>query len=1272
MDNLTCLTCLKDKPKEKFYKSRSPLFISGYAPYCKDCLMKVDVSSSDKIIPILKQLDVPYSKTLWDNVSTKYDNRQIGNYLRIIALQMPNERFEDSEIFKKNIKELEKINKQIDKSNKELNKLEKEILKKEEEDKKLQEVLDNIEIEKQKKLEKDNEMIELQNKWGTELPITDCLTLERKYKELCNSIPNADNPLQFEAIKIYLRYSLRAEQAVAKDDPDSAKKWGDLAQKSAKQAKLTPEQLSLADLNSGVQSITEIIAKVEEAIDFIPPPVDYINKAKDKADMVLWDLINYNRKINDLHPVDYSEIYDFINNHTDERIKNFKSKYSYLDNLGVDGNTHLERYHNYIFQVVIPQLKKEFPTDPFYQHLEKWTKFASFYRWYPDLFFDFIAPLDKKGRRKQSKFSIEQRLVLRSFYRFQEVHCVLPRGSGKCIVGDSLIFTDNGIKEIGSLLDYKKDNVEFIKNGNVNILNKDGVLEKSPRSIYTGYKPTKKITLKYGYEIEATLNHKLFVYENENFEWKESESLKINNNLCLNIKNNLFGKNSKINFNAIDFYKKNIKTGKMYFFPTFLDESLSELVGIFVGIGTMNEKYICLETENSQMRTYSLKKIKDNLNLDYLIKDNSTVINFEYLKDYLLKLDLKYWEDDKKETPKIILETNRKNVISFLQGYINSIAYIEDNKLCLNIAGEKLSKQIQILLLNFGIISNREYKDNYYKISIFDGYLKLLLKTIKIINVKLNNQLNDCLIKDDLLNVDNYVYLPIEKIEDSINHCYDVYMPKTNSFIANGIVNHNTYIGVLSSMFYPIFYPNGNCSIVSTTKAGACNLLSSKFNEILDHYPLLKNEFLAVKQGSIESKNEVKYVSKFSRNSYIDTMLIAQSTKGSRRDRIVIEESAQINHTLFKDVIKPTTSRPRVTQGDLDLASPYEVHNNLIFNTTSWFRVGAEFERVKSMYQDMIDLKGVLVIGGSFEINLIAERNESRVELMRLKEEDPIMFALNYGGDWLGVVDGAIVNLENLIELRQLELPEFKRTEGSHEYFISVDVARSMKDSNNQSSICVFKVDLRPDKSINTISLVNIMNFKGTDSFKFLARQIKKLNLEYNPTEIVIDSNGLGIGLIERLAENNIEDEKDGLIPLCPNNKVLTSADENAVPKVNAFVSSNKNTDIIINFQKYIENKKLKLLKKVTVNIVNNNEILEENMVAEQMPFLETDFLINEISNLKLSQSDKKVLSVQKVSGKMDKDRFSALSYGLYAIDRYFETPTKNIEQKEKKWVFFN
>lgn len=108
MDNLTCLTCLKDKPKEKFYKSRSPLFISGYAPYCKDCLMKVDVSSSDKIIPILKQLDVPYSKTLWDNVSTKYDNRQIGNYLRIIALQMPNERFEDSEIFKKNIKELEK------------------------------------------------------------------------------------------------------------------------------------------------------------------------------------------------------------------------------------------------------------------------------------------------------------------------------------------------------------------------------------------------------------------------------------------------------------------------------------------------------------------------------------------------------------------------------------------------------------------------------------------------------------------------------------------------------------------------------------------------------------------------------------------------------------------------------------------------------------------------------------------------------------------------------------------------------------------------------------------------------------------------------------------------------------------------------------------------------------------------------------------------------------------------------------------------------------
>lgn len=64
------------------------------------------------------------------------------------------------------------------------------------------------------------------------------------------------------------------------------------------------------------------------------------------------------------------------------------------------------------------------------EHIEQWKDFISFFRWYPDLYYDLIKP--ESGRT--IRLGIDQRMMLRCLARFKSTYGVLPRGSGKTMI----------------------------------------------------------------------------------------------------------------------------------------------------------------------------------------------------------------------------------------------------------------------------------------------------------------------------------------------------------------------------------------------------------------------------------------------------------------------------------------------------------------------------------------------------------------------------------------------------------------------------------------------------------------------------------------------------------------------------------------------------------------------------------------------------------------------------------------------------------------------
>ncbi|MFP5304081.1 hypothetical protein R2R70_23155, partial [Cobetia sp. SIMBA_158] len=64
----------------------------------------------------------------------------------------------------------------------------------------------------------------------------------------------------------------------------------------------------------------------------------------------------------------------------------------------------------------------------------------------------------------------------------------------------------------------------------------------------------------------------------------------------------------------------------------------------------------------------------------------------------------------------------------------------------------------------------------------------------------------------------------------------------------------------------------------------------------------------------------------FSSGGTYSVLANAQSTKGQRRRRLNVEESALLNNELFKDVLEPVVNVPRRTIGKLATVNPYELN----------------------------------------------------------------------------------------------------------------------------------------------------------------------------------------------------------------------------------------------------------------------------------------------------------------------------------------------------------
>lgn len=177
-----------------------------------------------------------------------------------------------------------------------------------------------------------NEMIDL---FGEGYTKTEYRLMTKKFEKLKQTYVIQTN-LHEEALATYVRFKVKEEQATSMGDVGSAEKWNRAAQEAADKAKLSPKQLTKSDLQGGLNSFSELLMAVEQAVDVIPILPSFKFRPNDAIDFNIWCIINYLRDLEGKPLCEYEDVYKFY----DERKKAYVEQYG--DPYGIFANDTTE------------------------------------------------------------------------------------------------------------------------------------------------------------------------------------------------------------------------------------------------------------------------------------------------------------------------------------------------------------------------------------------------------------------------------------------------------------------------------------------------------------------------------------------------------------------------------------------------------------------------------------------------------------------------------------------------------------------------------------------------------------------------------------------------------------------------------------------------------------------------------------------------------------------------------------------------------------------
>lgn len=490
-----------------------------------------------------------------------------------------------------------------------------------------------------------------------------------------------------------------------------------------------------------------------------------------------------------------------------------------------------------------------------------------------------------------------------------------------------------------------------------------------------------------------------------------------------------------------------------------------------------------------------------------------------------------------------------------------------------------------------------------------------------------------------------------------------------------------SFLAVLVLMIRAILYPGARLFSTAGGKEQAAQILQEKVQDICTKIPAFRREIDWSRGATREGKDSCKYV--FKSGSTIENLAARESSRGRRFHAGLIEECVGVDQKILQEVIIPTMNVSRRCMNG-EVKEEEVLNQSQIYITTAGYKNTYSYSKlIQLLVRMVVEPDKAFIMGGTWRIPvLLGLQPKNFVEdLKRDSTFNEASFGREYESKWTGTVEDAFFDGESFDHNRQINQPEYEasgRIGKNAYYIISADVGRRGCDTVAN----IIKVNPQPDRP-SIKSLVNIVTISD-GHFEDQAIALKKLYYKYKAKALVVDGNGLGIGLVDYLVKPQFNPDTGDIIP---DFGVINDPDRYYkkyqtkdceldalyIIKANAPINTEAHTctQVAINSGKIKFLIDSRIAKQKLLTMRRGQEMTPEERADYLRPYVLTDILKEELMNLREENEGINIILKQANRG-IGKDKFSALEYGLYYIKQEEDSKNKKKKFNVKDFMFMS
>ena len=481
-----------------------------------------------------------------------------------------------------------------------------------------------------------------------------------------------------------------------------------------------------------------------------------------------------------------------------------------------------------------------------------------------------------------------------------------------------------------------------------------------------------------------------------------------------------------------------------------------------------------------------------------------------------------------------------------------------------------------------------------------------------------------------------------------------------------------SFLTILALFLQCIFVPGRKVFICAPNKSQGAQIAKEKLTEIFRYWPLLRKEVVGGELSDTPGNYGKDYVSlKFRNGSVFDVVGALESTLGGRRHSGLIDEIKNHDETAINTIVLPllNVSR-RLPDGT---TNPKEPNQQVICATSAWQKTSFAYDRLIDNFEmSIMQPRQAFVFGCDYRVPVLhGLLPKDYVNQLKLSPSfNEVSFATEYLSLWQGASEEAWFNFDKLTKYRKIKNPEThaKNVSGPNcFYLLSVDVGRI----HDQTVCCVFRVNVTSDDKYHA-TLVNLYVLGRESQTKTFYQQVidlKKIIRAFNPREVVIDTNGLGVGFGDEMIRQQQDEFGEIYEPLgFINDEEFIKVQPKDAPRILYGIKANGplNSKIHGNAYTRLNSGLVRFLikeqeaKSALLATKQGQKMSVFQRVKRLMPHEMTTKLFEEMANLRLKRTGASLdITLEQINPRYPKDKYSAFAYGLWRI--------KEIEEENAK-----